>query len=142
MCARARWLPMVALALWAGSGLCQTLHYVEPGAATCPAVAATGTAAPKQVHRGAAVPGRIHVRCGFEQGSYTVTLDATDPGATFSPKTFVVNFGRIVGSGAFTVRFSTEGVHTVSASITANMGSPAVQGRFVSAANRFSVVPP
>ena len=132
----------MALGLVSEPGLCQTLHYVEPGGATCPAVVAPGTAAPKRVHLGAAVPGRIHVRCGFDQGSYTVTLNTTDPGASFSPKTFVVNFGRIVSSGAFTVRFSTEGIHTVSASITANMGSPAVQGQFVGAANRFSVVPP
>ncbi len=80
--------------------------------------------------------------CGFDQGSYTVTLNSTDPGATFLPKTFLVNFGRIVGNGAYTVRFSTEGVYSVSAAITSNMGSPAVRGQFASAANEFNVVNP
>jgi len=80
------------------------------------------------------------VACGFGQGSYTVTLNATDPGAVLSPKTFVVNFGRLVGSNAFTVTFSQVGVQSVSATITSNMGSPAVGGRFVSPANEFEVV--
>lgn len=80
--------------------------------------------------------------CGFDQGSYTVTLNSTDQGATFSPKTFLVNFGRIVGKGAFTVTFSTVGVHSVSAAITSNMGSPAVRGHFASQSNEFNVVPP
>ncbi len=80
--------------------------------------------------------------CGFDQGSYTVSLNSTDPNATFSPKTFLVNFGRIVGSGAFTVRFSTVGVQSVSTTITSNMGSPAVRGHFASPANEFNVVSP
>jgi len=82
------------------------------------------------------------VTCGFDKGSYTVTLNSTDPSATFSPKTFLVNFGRIVGNGDFTVRFSTVGVHSVSAAITSNMGSPSVRGRFASPANQFNVVNP
>ena len=80
--------------------------------------------------------------CGFDNGSYTVTMNSTDPSATFSPKTFIVNFGRIVGNGAFTVTFSTVGVHSVSAAITSNMGSPAVRGHFASRANEFNVVNP
>jgi hypothetical protein len=34
------------------------------------------------------------------------------------------------------------GVHSVSAAITSNMGSPAVRGHFASAANEFKVVSP
>lgn len=79
--------------------------------------------------------------CGFEQGSYTVTLNSTDPNATFSPRTFLVNFGRVVGNGAFTVTFSTLGIQGVSAAITSNMGSPVVRGHFVSPGNEFNVVP-
>lgn len=86
--------------------------------------------------------GSIRVACGFDHGSYTVTLNSTDPGATFSPKTFVVNFGRIVGSGVFAVTFSTVGVQRVSPTITSNMGSPAVRGHFASAASEFDVVNP
>ena len=120
----------------------QSFVYVEPGVAGCPAAPAPSTAAPKVVARGVAVPGRLHVSCGFEQGSYTVTLSATDPGATFKPKTFVVNFGRVVGNGVFAVTFSTVGVQSVSTAITSNMGSPAVRGQFVSAAPSFNVVNP
>ena len=86
--------------------------------------------------------GSISVACGFDKGSYTVTLNSTDPGATFSPKTFLVNFGRIVGNGVFAVTFSTVGVQSVSTTITSNMGSPAVRGHFVSPANEFKVVNP
>ena len=88
------------------------------------------------------MPGSISVACGFEGGSYTVTLNSTDAGATFSPKTFLVNFGRIVGSGVFAVTFSTVGVQSVSTTITSNMGSPTVKGNFVSPANEFNVVSP
>ena len=86
--------------------------------------------------------GSLSVACGFEGGSYTVTLNSTDPGAAFSPKTFLVNFGRIVGNGVFAVTFSTVGVQSVSATITSNMGSPAVKGRFVSRASEFDVAGP
>ena len=86
--------------------------------------------------------GSINVACGFGQGSYTVTLNSTDPSATFSPRTFLVNFGRIVGSGAFAVTFSTVGVQRISMTITSNMGSPAVRGHFASPANEFNVVTP
>ena len=120
----------------------QTFNYVEPGVASCPAAPAPTTAAPKVVPRGAPMPGSIHVVCGFDQGSYTVSLNSSDPGATFSPRTFLVNFGRIVGSGVFAVTFSTLGVQRVSTTITSNMGSPAVRGHFASAANEFKVVSP
>jgi len=137
-----RTLLLFALAVGARQGACQSFVYVEPGIASCPAAPASAAAAAQTVQRGAAVSGSISVTCGFDQGSYTVTLDSTDPGATFSPKTFLVNFGRIVGNGAFTVRFTTVGVHSVSAAITSNMGSPAVRGHFASPANNFNVVDP
>ena len=38
--------------------------------------------------------------------------------------------------------FSTAGVQSVSATITSNMGSPAVRGHFASPANEFNVVNP
>lgn len=118
----------------------QTFHYVEAGLASCPVLPAPITAVPKPVLVGVAVPGRIHVDCGFDQGSYTVTLNSTDPDATFSPKTLLVNFGRVVGNGAFAVTFSTVGIQRVSTKITSNMGSPAVSGHFVSPANDFNIV--
>lgn len=121
---------------------CQTFDYVEPGIASCPKAPVPGTAAPKAVALGVSVPGSIRVLCGFDHGSYTVTLNSTDSSATFSPKTFLINFGRMVGKGAFTVTFSTAGVQSVSATITSNMGSPAVRGQFASAANEFNVVSP
>lgn len=124
----------------AGPAQGQDFHYVEPGVAGCEAVAQRA-APPRPVPRGVALRGRLHVRCGFEQGSYTVTLNATDPGATFRPKTMLVNFGRVVGNGAFRVTFSSLGVHVVSTTITSNMGSPPVRGRFVSADDSFDVVP-
>ena len=133
---------LFALAVGAQQGVCQSFVYVEPGIASCPAAPAPTDAAAKTVQRGAPVSGSITVTCGFDQGSYTVTLNSTDPDATFSPKSFLVNFGRIVGSGAFVVRFSTVGVHGVSAAITSNMGSPAVRGHFASAASEFKVVNP
>jgi hypothetical protein len=142
MSAVCRTLCLVVLAFGARQGSCQSFVYVEPGVAACPVAPATSAAAPKRVQRGVPVSGSLTVTCGFDQGSYTVTLNSTDAGATFSPKTFLVNFGRIVGKGAFTVTFSTVGVHSVSAAITSNMGSPAVRGRFASPANEFNVVPP
>ena len=86
--------------------------------------------------------GSIGVACGFERGSYTVTLNSTDPDATFSPKTFLVNFGRMAGNGVYAVTFSTVGVQSVSAAITSNMGSPPVRGRFVSSSSEFNIVSP
>jgi hypothetical protein len=135
-----RTLLVIGLAVVAEHGHGQNFYYVEPGVASCPAVPAPTNAAPKTVARGVAVPGRIHVACGFGQGSYTVTLNSTDPGATFAPKTFLVNFGRIVGAGVFAVTFSTVGVQRVSTAITSNMGSPAVRGHFTSPADAFDVV--
>ena len=140
MSAVRRTLLVIPLAVVTGHGHGQSFHYVEAGVASCPAAPAPSTAAPKPVSRGVPVPGRIHVACGFDKGSYTVSLNSTDPSATFSPKTFLVNFGRIVGHGGFAVTFSTVGVQSVSTSITSNMGSPAVRGQFVSPASQFKVV--
>jgi len=137
-----RTLLLFAFAVGAQQGACQSFVDVEPGLASCPAAPASTGAAAKTVQRGAPVSGSIRVSCGFDKGSYTVSLNSTDPSATFSPKTFLVNFGRIVGNGAFAVTFSTVGVHSVSAAITSNMGSPAVRGHFASAANEFNVVQP
>ena len=142
MSAVCRSLLVLACTVGSGHGACQNFHYVEPGVAACPAAPAPMTAAPKVVPRGVPMRGRISVACGFEHGSYTVTLNSTDPDATFTPKTFIVNFGRIVGSGVFAVTFSTVGVQRVSTSITSNMGSPAVRGQFASAASEFNVVNP
>jgi hypothetical protein len=135
-------LAALALALAPGLGEGQTFHYVEPADPSCPQVPSPTGAGPKTVVRGMPVPGRIQVNCGFGQGSYTVTLNATDPGASFIPRTFLVNFGRVVGDGVFVLRFSTAGVQRVSATITSNMGSPPVRGRFTSAADEFEVVVP
>ncbi len=139
-------LLVIACAAVAQHGYCQSFYYVEPGVASCPVAPAPTTAStttpPKAVTRGVSVPGSIRVSCGFEHGSYTVTLNSTDPSATFTPKTFIVNFGRIVGNGVFAVTFSTAGVQSVSATITSNMGSPAVRGHFASPTNEFNVVTP
>jgi hypothetical protein len=132
----------IAFVVLAQPGHGQSFYYVEPGVAACPAAPAKTTAGPKTVSRGVRVPGRINVSCGFDQGSYTVTLNSTDSGATFSPRTFLVNFGRIVGNGVFAVTFSTVGVQGVSTTITSNMGSPPVRGQFVSPASEFKVVDP
>ena len=142
MNAGCRALLVLGLAVGTEHGACQSFFYVEPGLASCPAAPAPTTAAAKTAPLGVAVPGGISVACGFDKGSYTVTLNSTDPGATFSPKTFLVNFGRIVGNGVFTVTFSTVGVQKVSTAITSNMGSPAVRGHFASATNEFNVVAP
>ena len=142
MSAVCKTLLVLAFAVGAQHGQCQSFHYVEPGVASCPAAPAPSSAAPKAVARGVAVPGGISVACGFDQGSYTVSLNSTDPRATFFPRTFLVNFGRIVGSGVFAVTFSTLGVQGVSTTITSNMGSPAVRGHFASPANEFKVVLP
>lgn len=135
-------LLVLTAAFGAGHGFGQSFYYVEPGLPACPAASAPTTATPKTVARGAPVPGSISVACGFDHGSYTVTLNSTDNSAAFQPKTFIVNFGRIAGKGAFAVTFSTVGVQSVSATITSNMGSPAVRGHFVSPANAFNVVNP
>ena len=97
---------------------------------------------PKNVALGTPVRGRVYVDCGFADGSYTVTLGATDPGAVFAPKTFVVNFGQVVGDGVYDVTFATVGVHSVTASVTSNMGSPTVRGHFVGPDTAFDVVKP
>jgi len=142
MTAVCKTLLVLAFAVGAEHGFCQSFYYVEPGVASCSAAPAPTTAAPKAVPRGVAVPGGINVACGFDKGSYTVTLNSTDTSAAFSPKSFLVNFGRIVGNGVFAVTFSTLGVQSVSTTITSNMGSPAVRGHFVSPANDFNVVTP
>ncbi len=132
----------IACVAVAHNGYCQSFYYVEPGIASCPMAPVPGGAAPKAVALGVSVPGSIRVSCGFDHGSYTVTLNSTDSSATFSPKTFLINFGRIVGRGVFAVTFSTAGVQSVSATITSNMGSPTVPGHFASPANEFNVVSP
>jgi hypothetical protein len=139
--ARAACRTLLVLALVAGArpGACQDFQYVDPALAACPAPPAPGTASPRAVRAGVPQPGSITVACGFDAGSYTVTLESTDPAATFTPKTFLVNFGRVAGRGRFTVTFATAGVQSVSASITSNMGSPPVRGRFASAASEFLV---
>ena len=142
MSAVCKTLLVLGLAVGAERVSCQSFYYVEPGVASCPAAPVPTTAAAKTAARGVAVPGGISVACGFDEGSYTVTLSSSDPGATFSPKTFVVNFGRIVGNGAFTITFSTVGIQRVSTAITSNMGSPPVRGHFASPANEFNVVTP
>jgi hypothetical protein len=133
---------VLALAVGGEHASGQNFYYVEPGVASCPAPPEPTTAAAKPVAVGVAVSGRINVACGFDKGSYTVSLNSTDPGARFSPTTFLVNFGRIAGKGVFAVTFSTVGRQTVSTTITANMGSPAVRGHFASPANQFNVVNP
>jgi hypothetical protein len=133
---------LLGLAFSLGPSLAQSQNffYVEPGLASCPAAPMPSSATPNKVAKGVAVPGRLSVQCGFDQGSYTVSLSSSDPDATFVPKTFVVNFGQVVGKGVFAVRFSAIGVQTVSATITPNMGSPAVGGKFLSSGNAFEVV--
>lgn len=133
---------VLAFAVATPHGFCQSFHYVEPGVGSCPAAPGPTTAAPKAVARGVPVHGTISVACGFDQGSYTVTLNSTDTGAAFRPKTFLVNFGHIVGNGVFAVTFSTVGVQSVSTAITSNMGSPAVRGHFASRTHEFKVVSP
>jgi hypothetical protein len=140
MSALCRALLVLAVAVGSAHVSCQSFYYVEPGVASCPAAPAATTAAPKAVPRGVPMSGSISVACGFDEGSYTVILNSTDPGATFSPRTFLVNFGRIVGTGVFSVTFSTVGLQSVSTTISPNMGSPAVRGHFVSSANQFEVV--
>ena len=137
-----RTLLLFALAVGSERASSQSLYYVEPGVASCPAPPEPTTAAPRAVTRGLPMSGSIRVACGFEGGSYTVTLNSSDPGAAFSPKTFLVNFGRVVGNGAFAVTFSAVGLQSISTTITSNMGSPPVKGQFVSPANEFNVVSP
>jgi hypothetical protein len=137
-----RALLALASAIASGHASSQSFDYTESGIASCPAAPAPTTAAPKAVTLGVPVSGSLRVACGFDQGSYTVTLNSTDPGATFSPKTFIVNFGRLAGNGVFAVTFSTVGLQSVSTAITSNMGSPAVRGRFVSRADTFNVAEP
>jgi hypothetical protein len=130
----------VVLATSAAGG--QNLHYIEPGVAACATPPAVSAAAMKAVRTGVAVPGRLHVSCGFEQGSYTVVLASSDAQASISPKTLLVNFGRVVGRGEFSVRFSTPGTQQLTATITSNMGSPIVPGRFVSVPSSLEVAAP
>ena len=138
----ARIFGLFALCVWSEQCLAQTFVYNEPNNPSCPVIAAPASAAPKIVKTGVSVAGSIRVRCGFNHGSYTVILSATDPKATFSPKTFLVNFGSLAGTGAFAVTFATEGEQTISATITSNMGSPVVPGQFKSFTNILNVVRP
>lgn len=135
-------LGLLALVIWCEQGLAQTFVYVEPDNPACPRIVPPPPAPPKVVKSGVAVAGALRVGCGFREGSYTVILNTTDPNATISPKTFLVNFGSLAGSGGFAVKFATEGEQTISATITSNMGSPAVLGRFASFTNVVNVVRP
>jgi hypothetical protein len=135
----------VALLFFAGiasQSFGQSFVYVEPGNAACPMVSPSAPTLPKPAKRGESMAGAISVACGFEKGSYTVTLSSTDPGATFSPKSFLVNFGSVSGTGSFSITFATLGVQSISVAITSNMGSPALSGRFLSLANEFEVLLP
>jgi hypothetical protein len=127
---------------WSQQSFGQNLFYVEPGNPACPVVTPPVPASPKIVKPGVAVSGSISVGCGFDKGSYTVTLNASDPMAAFSPKSFLVNFGGVSGPTTFTVTFATVGNHSISATITSNMGSPVVPGRFSSFTNEFAVERP
>jgi hypothetical protein len=127
---------------WSQLSLGQNFFYVEPGNPACPVVSSQAQASPKIVKTGVAISGSISVGCGFDKGSYTVTLNASDPMAAFSPKSFLVNFGSMSGPTTFTVTFATVGNHSISATITSNMGSPAVAGRFSSFTNEFVVERP
>jgi hypothetical protein len=133
---------MVSLLVWCSQGLAQTFVYVEPNNPTCPIVTTATQVSPKTVKAGAPMSGAIRVSCGFVAGSYTVILSSTDPKATFSPKTFLVNFGSLSGSGAFSVKFTTAGEQTIFATITSNMGSPLLLGKFTSSNNVVNVVGP
>jgi hypothetical protein len=133
---------LLVLLMASQPSLGQNFFYVEPGNPACPVVSPPAPTAPKAVKSGVAIPGSVRVGCGFDKGSYTVNLNASDPMAAFSPKSFLVNFGRISGPAKFTVTFATVGTHTISATITSNMGSPAVPGRFSSWMTEFAVVRP
>jgi hypothetical protein len=141
-----RILGLFTLVVWCCPSLAQTFVYVEPDNPACPVMAVPPAAPPKKVAIGETVAGAIKVGCSFKEGSYTVTLSATDPSAIFSPKTFLVNFGRLAGNGdgdgAFAVKFATAGEQTITATITSNMGSPPVRGRFASSTNLINVARP
>jgi hypothetical protein len=132
----------VAIAAWCGPGMAQTFVYSEANNPSCPAAISVAQAPPKTVKSRMPVHGAIRVTCGFSEGSYTVTLSSTDSGATFSPKTFLVNFGTLSGSGVFSIKFTTLGEQTIFATITSNMGSPPLQGRFTSSNAIVNVVGP
>jgi hypothetical protein len=127
---------------WSQQSFGQNFFYVEPGNPACPVVSPPAPTSPKIVKSGVAISGSISVGCGFDKGSYTVTLNASDPMAVFSPKSFLVNFGGMSGPTTFTVIFATVGNHSISAIITSNMGSPVVPGRFSSFTNEFTVERP
>lgn len=135
-------LPALCLCAAPAPAAGQAFVYVEPGLAACPAAPVASSASPRTVRSGVALAGSIRVSCGFDKGSYTLSLSSSDPRAVFSPASFLVNFGRLSGDGAFAVTFATPGVHGVSVAITSNMGSPPVRGRFSSATSEFNVVPP
>jgi hypothetical protein len=130
---------LLGLALMSAHSAAQSFVYVEPGNPSCPVLSSPAQVVPKKIAKGTPSSGSISVGCGFEKGSYTVKLTSTDAGATFSPTTFLVNFGSLAGSGAFVVTFATAGTQTISASIISNMGSPAVPGRFMSVNNTVEV---
>jgi hypothetical protein len=133
-------LGTTALAIWGGQIFGQTFVYVEPNNPACPVFSTPPQWTPKTVKSGVAVLGSIRVSCSFTEGSYTVMLSSTDPNATFSPKSFLVNFGNLSGSGAFSAKFATAGEQTIFATVTSNMGSPVLLGKFISANNVINVL--
>jgi hypothetical protein len=137
-----KFIAAAASVILVGDGFAQTFVYVEPNNSSCSIAAVAPQAAPKSVKSGAAVPGAIRVSCGFTEGSYTVSLSSTDPNASFTPKTFLVNFGSLSGSGVFSAKFATSGEQTIFATITSNMGSPVLLGRFASTNNVVNVIAP
>jgi hypothetical protein len=137
-----KFLGAATLAIWGSQVGAQTFVYVEPNNPACPVIAVSPEPIPKTVKSGVSVPGSIRVRCSFTEGSYTVTLSSTDPNATFLPKTFLINFGSVSGTGAFSAKFATAGEQTIFATFTSNMGSPVLLGRFVSTNNIVNVVGP
>jgi hypothetical protein len=140
--AYSKFLVTTALAVYGAQASGQTFVYVESNNAACPVVSMPPQPIPKTVKSGGSVVGSIRVSCSFTEGSYTVTLSSTDPSATFSPKSFLVNFGNLSGSGAFSAKFATVGEQTVFATFTPNMGSPVLTGKFVGTNNIVNVVSP
>jgi hypothetical protein len=136
---------LLALLPVAGPAGAQDFVYVEPGLRACPPAPARAhepPIGPVRLQPGVPRSGRIQVGCGFDKGSYTLTLHSTDPGARFAPASFIVNFGRLAGSDTYAVRFASPGRQQVSVVISPNMGSPPVAGRFASDDAEVEVVAP
>jgi hypothetical protein len=85
-----RILGLFTLVVWCCPSLAQTFIYVEPDNPACPVIAVPPAAPPKKVAIGENVAGAIKVGCSFKEGSYTVTLSATDPSAIFSRRSLPI----------------------------------------------------